>query len=62
MDASTDPHTLAESRRDELKDRFTVTAEQYARMLAWLDRGSPGPLCINGNEYARRQANRRKRR
>jgi hypothetical protein len=62
MDASTDPDTLAESRRGELEDRFTVTAEQYARMLARLDRGSPGPLCIDGREYARRQANRRKRR
>ena len=54
-------YSRAEARIN-LEDRFNVTADQYARLLAWLDRGSPGPLCIDGREYARRQANRRKRR
>ena len=62
MTADADPDTLAESRRGGLEDRFNVTADQYARLLAWLDRGSPGPLCIDGREYARRQAARKRRR
>jgi hypothetical protein len=41
------------------EDRFNVTADQFAHLLAWLDRGSPGPLCIDGREYARRQKKRR---
>ena len=54
-------YSRAEARIN-LEDRFNVTADQYARLLAWLDRGSPGPLCIDGREYARRQAARKRRR
>ena len=52
----------AYSRAEARINRFNVTADQYARLLAWLDRGSPGPLCIDGREYARRQAARKRRR
>lgn len=47
-------------------DRFAAALVELNRrlrpILARLDCAQPRPLPINGREYARRQANRRKRR
>ncbi len=34
---------------------------RFSRILLWLDRGKPRPLCINGREYRRRQRARTRR-
>jgi hypothetical protein len=35
--------------------------DYFSSLAIWLNRGSPGPLCIDGHEYRRRQKARRRR-
>ena len=54
MTADTGTPRLTHEQVDEILARFRL-------VLAWLERGNPRPLCINGHEYRRRQKSRRRR-
>jgi hypothetical protein len=51
----------------ETGDGFTWIWHERSRahvtpgVLRWLDNGNPGPLCIDGHAYHRRQRARRRR-
>jgi len=61
-DTIPDWDTIAEQEIESLRDAMPAALEGFSRLLAWLERGRPGPLCTNGRAYARRRAARKKRR
>lgn len=58
---STAPVTVTVEVRNDAAAQFEAVLRYFSLLLIWLDRGSPGPLCIDGREYRRRQRARKRR-